>query len=165
MRPLFFWIATLLQMTWPYRWLFRAKTAQKHLVLRKMVYKSATPPRDVDPHAAGVASSPVSSRGTGDICTGFPMSVMNNSVPHSLNATALSGLPLSFPAEMNPNALLSSFFAAMNNPSTGNSAPYPPLGTYPGPVFSPYAAASVPSVPPPSYETTVDLNTQPTKEQ
>ena len=29
-RPLFFWIATLLQMTWPYRWLFRAKTAKSH---------------------------------------------------------------------------------------------------------------------------------------
>ena len=157
MRPLFFWIATLLQMTWPYRWLFRAKTAKKHLVLKKMVYKSATPPTDVDPHAADAALSAVSSRGTGDICTGFPMSVMNNS--------ALSGLPLSFPAEMNPNALLSSFFAAMNNPSTGNSAPHPPLGTYPGPVFSPYAEASMPSIPPPSYETTVDLNTQPIKEQ
>ena len=157
MRPLFFWIATLLQMTWPYRWLFRAKTAKKQLVLKKMVYKSATPPTDVDPHAANAALSAVSSRGTGDICTGFPMSVMNNS--------ALSGLPLSFPAEMNPNALLSSFFAAMNNPSTGNSAPHPPLGTYPGPVFSPYAEASMPSIPPPSYETTVDLNTQPIKEQ
>ena len=29
-RPLFFWLATLLQMTWPYRWLFRAKTGKSH---------------------------------------------------------------------------------------------------------------------------------------
>ena len=61
MRPLFFWIATLLQMTWPYRWLFRAKTAKKQLVLEKMVYKGTTPPRDVDPQAADPASPVVNS--------------------------------------------------------------------------------------------------------
>ncbi|XP_078380026.1 uncharacterized protein LOC144662974 [Oculina patagonica] len=38
-RPLFFWIATLLHMSWPYRWLFRAKTAEIHYVLKKKVYK------------------------------------------------------------------------------------------------------------------------------
>ena len=43
MRPLFFWIATLLWMTWPYRWLFRAKTGKIHYTLKKKIYKSATP--------------------------------------------------------------------------------------------------------------------------
>lgn len=169
MRPLFFWIATLLQMTWPYRWLFRAKTAKKQLVLEKMVYKSTTPPRDVDPHAAGDASSVVNSIGTGNTCLGYPMSVMNSvttpNSPLNLNATALSGLSLPSPAELHPNALLSSFFARMNNPSPDSSAPYPPFSTYAGPVFSPNAAASVPSVPPPSYEASVSLNPQPSKEQ
>ncbi|KAL9963689.1 hypothetical protein ACROYT_G027218, partial [Oculina patagonica] len=37
--PLFFWIATLLHMSWPYRWLFRAKTAKIYYVLKKKVYK------------------------------------------------------------------------------------------------------------------------------
>ena len=43
MRPLFFWIATLLWMAWPYRWLFRAKTGKIHYTLKKKIYKSATP--------------------------------------------------------------------------------------------------------------------------
>ena len=47
-RPLYFWIATLLQMTWPYRWLFRAKTAKSHYILKKKMYKSTVPPREVD---------------------------------------------------------------------------------------------------------------------
>ena len=171
MRPLFFWIATLLQMTWPYRWLFRAKTAKKQIVLGKAVYKSTTPPRGMDPQAAGAASSVVNSRDAGDTCTGYPMSVMDNSVGtgnslQNLNVAALSGLCLPFPAELPSSAALSSFFATMNNPSpVSSSAPYPPLGTYPRPAFSPHATASVPSAPPPSYEATVGLNPQPSKEQ
>ena len=47
-RPLFFWLATLLQMTWPYRWLFRAKTSKSYYALKKKLYKSTTPPREVD---------------------------------------------------------------------------------------------------------------------
>ena len=47
-RPLFFWLATLLQMTWPYRWLFRAKTSKSYYALKKKLYKSKTPPREVD---------------------------------------------------------------------------------------------------------------------
>ena len=47
-RPLFFWLATLLQMTWPYRWLFRAKTSKSFYALKKMIYKSTTPPREVN---------------------------------------------------------------------------------------------------------------------
>ena len=48
MRPLFFWIATLLWMTWPYRWLFRAKTGTMHCTLKKKIYKSATLPIGVE---------------------------------------------------------------------------------------------------------------------
>ena len=163
MRPLFFWIATLLQMTWPYRWLFRAKTAKKYLVLEKKVYKSATPPGDVDPDAAGEALPVVNSRGTG---TNYQMSLMNNILgaansPHNQNAAALSGSSLPFPAEMNPNALLSSFFATMNNSSPSSGAPHSPLSAYAGQLFSPYAAASVPSVPPPSYEAAANLGPEP----
>ena len=167
MRPLFFWIATLLQMTWPYRWLFRAKTAKKYIVLEKMVYKSTTPPRDVDPNAAGETSSAMNSRGTG---TNYQMSLMNNILgvansPRNQNAPAMSGSSLPFPAEMNPNALLSSFFATMSNPSPSSSAPQSPFSAYAGQMFSPYAAASVPNVPPPSYEASANLDPEPNKEQ
>ena len=48
MRPLFFWIATLLQLTWPYRWLFRAKTGKIPYTLKKKIYSSAVPPIEED---------------------------------------------------------------------------------------------------------------------
>ena len=47
-RTLYFWIATLFLMTWPYRWLFRAKTAKTYYTLKKKMYKSTVPPREVD---------------------------------------------------------------------------------------------------------------------
>ena len=78
-RPLFYWIATLLQMTWPYRWLFRAKTAKIDLFLTKKVYKSTTRPREVllmEPidDLVNNKSFDLSSSGPG---TGHPMSEMN----------------------------------------------------------------------------------------
>lgn len=48
MNPLFYWIATLLQMNWPYRLLFRARTAEINLFLNKKVYKSITRPREIE---------------------------------------------------------------------------------------------------------------------
>ena len=44
MSPLFFWVAALLQMTWPYRWLFRAKKGKINYTLKKKIYKSITVP-------------------------------------------------------------------------------------------------------------------------
>jgi len=82
-RPLFFWIATLLQMTWPYRWLFRAKTAKSYYALKKKMYKSTTPPREVDvmdPIAVltGNESPVLNSSSPDGNCQDYPMSVMNN---------------------------------------------------------------------------------------
>ena len=47
-RTGYFWLATLLMMTWPYRWLFRAKTGKTYYILKKKMYKSTTPPTEVD---------------------------------------------------------------------------------------------------------------------
>ncbi|XP_001637073.3 transmembrane protein 151B [Nematostella vectensis] len=44
----YYWVATFLFMTWPYRWLFRAKTAKTHYALKKRVYKCSPPPPQVD---------------------------------------------------------------------------------------------------------------------
>ena len=55
MCPLFFWIATLLQLTWPYRWLFRAKTVGIQYTLKKKIYKSATVPNEEGPIDAAIA--------------------------------------------------------------------------------------------------------------
>ena len=92
-RPRFFWIATLLQMTWPYRWLFRLNTAKTHYALKKKMYKGTTPPIEVDlmdPTAvqSNNAFSDVNSSGP-DNCPGYPMSVMNN--PGGGNPTIQSG--------------------------------------------------------------------------
>ncbi|XP_078379153.1 uncharacterized protein LOC144662259 [Oculina patagonica] len=123
-RPLFFWIATLLQMTWPYRWLFRAKTAKSYYALKKKMYKSTTPPMEVDvmdPVAvlAGNASSVVNFSDPDNTCPGYPiaMSVMNN--PRTGNPAFQS-----HPAEL-------------NNPAPDSSAPYPPLNPNAGPAFPP----------------------------
>ena len=55
MRPLFFWIATLLQLTWPYRFLFRAKTGEIHYTVKKTIYKSAAVPNEEGPIDAAIA--------------------------------------------------------------------------------------------------------------
>ena len=55
MRPLFFWIATLLQLTWPYCWLFRAKTGEIHYTVKKKIYKTATVPNGEGPVDAAIA--------------------------------------------------------------------------------------------------------------
>lgn len=47
-RPRYFWLATLLFMTWPYRWLFRARTAKNYYDMKKKIYKTTTPPPEVD---------------------------------------------------------------------------------------------------------------------
>ncbi|XP_044184969.1 LOW QUALITY PROTEIN: uncharacterized protein LOC114956697 [Acropora millepora] len=47
-RTLYFWIATLLMMSWPYRWFFRAKTSKTYYILKKKMYNSTTPPSEVD---------------------------------------------------------------------------------------------------------------------
>ena len=48
MSPVFYWIATLLQMNWPYRLLFRARTAEINLFIIKKMYWNTTRPREVE---------------------------------------------------------------------------------------------------------------------
>ncbi|KAL9963679.1 hypothetical protein ACROYT_G027208 [Oculina patagonica] len=135
-RPLFFWIATLLQMTWPYRWLLRAKTDKSHYVLKKMLYKNTTLPREVDPNAAlaGTASSVVESRGPGNTCPGNQVSAISDpgidNPPYlrqddqplpacNLNA----GIPLAPCLEVpHPNAPIPSYVAGINEPAPDSSA-------------------------------------------
>ena len=49
-RPLYFWIASFLQMAWPYRWLFRTQMKEIDYTVKKKIYKNvATPPNDERP--------------------------------------------------------------------------------------------------------------------
>lgn len=45
-RPRYFWLATVLFLSWPYRWLFRAMTPKIHYALTKKIYKRNSPPRN-----------------------------------------------------------------------------------------------------------------------
>ncbi|XP_078380280.1 uncharacterized protein LOC144663243 [Oculina patagonica] len=142
-RPLFFWIATLLQMTWPYRWLFRAKTAKSYYALKKKMYKSTTPPMEVDvmnPIAvlAGNASSvPI---GPDNTCPGYPMSVINN--PGTGNLAFQSG-STPYPP-VNP-------YLGQSDPAHGISTPYPPYNPEGESSLLPYPAPAQPNGPPPLY--------------
>ena len=105
-RPLFFWIATLLQMTWPYRWLFRAKTAKEYYVLKKKMYKSSTPPGEVDlmdPIAVlvDIASSVV----TSGACPGYSLPEMNNT---GIDSATLLLIPELLPIFLYENFLIGS---------------------------------------------------------
>ena len=35
-----FWIASILALTWPYRWLFRLRTANSSFVIKKILYRT-----------------------------------------------------------------------------------------------------------------------------
>ena len=48
MRPRFFYIATLLCMTWPYRWLLMVKTNKIHYTMIKHIYKIASQNEESD---------------------------------------------------------------------------------------------------------------------
>jgi len=144
-RPLFFWIATLLQMTWPYRWLFRAKTAKTYYALKKKMYKSTTPPREVDvmdPIAVltGNESSVLNASGPDNSCPGYPMSVMNNA--EGGNLTIQNG-GTAYPP-VNP-------YLGQGHPSQGESHLNPTYNPDAEQPYTPYPVASQPNAPPPPY--------------
>ncbi|KAL9964277.1 hypothetical protein ACROYT_G027895 [Oculina patagonica] len=144
-RPLFFWIATLLQMTWPYRWLFRAKTAKTHYTLKKKIFKSTTPPMEVSViHSvavlAGNVSTVVNSSGPDNTCPGYPMSAMNNPGPGN---PAFQNGATPFP-HVNP-------YLVQGDPAQSISTSYPPQNQEGGPLVSPYPTVTQPNGPPPSY--------------
>ena len=144
-RPLFFWLATLLQMTRPYRWLFRAKTAKSHYALKKKMYKSTTPPREVDvmdPIAvlAGNAPSVVSSSGPDNNCLGYPMSVLNN--PGTGNPTIQNG--------GTPNPTVNPYLG-QGDPVHAISTPYAPQNPEGGTSLPPYPVVPQANAPSPPY--------------
>jgi len=154
-RPRFFWIATLLQMTWPYRWLVRAKTAKTHYALRKKMYKSRTPPIEVDlmdPIAVlnDSAFSDVYSSGPDNNCPGYPMSVMNN--PGGRNPTIQSGGTAYPPA---------SPYLGQSHPTQDVRTMYPAHNSdVIGPSFPPYPVLSQPNAPIPSDVTVMNYPAQ-----
>ena len=171
-RPLFFWLATLLQMTWPYRWLFRAKTGKSHYALKKLIYKSTTPQREVD------LMNPITMLADGGTST-TDSSVLENSqisypMPEIVNTGRGSpaygngcqpnppGDPTgSPPLPVAPQRSASlatydtgtSYQPPVNNPYLTGGAAFPTQP--PGPVYPPYSVVPQPDEPPPSYDAAV----------
>lgn len=155
MRPRYFWIATFLWMTWPYRWLFRAKTAKNYYTLKKKMYKSPTPPREEDLVDAAIAdlvnnaSSPGNSKAPQSAQPAIPLSEVSSSAPAApyppLNPVAGPSCP-PYPAGMQPNAPLPSYGAVVAVPVPESMVPYPYAGR---PVLIPSSAGPQPSAPPP----------------
>ena len=181
-RPLFYWIATLLQMTWPYRWLFRAKTAKSYYILKKKMYKSSTPPREVDvmdPIAvlAGGTSSFLTSNAPDKDQPAYPMTELTN--PGIGNPAFQNGCtayppfdPATDPSYPATRQAVGPQPSAPPAPEHETSAPYPPPPNAAGPacpphsgglVFPPYIAQPQPDVPPPSYEAAVGYSPQPSE--
>ena len=137
-RPLFFWIATFLLMTWPYRWLFRAKTAKTYYTLKKKMYKSTVPPREadvMDPFAVLTANILNSNSNN---CVGYPVSVMRN--PGGDYFT-IQNYGMAYPP-VNP-------YFQRSDPSQGEGhLNLPPQSDAEQP-FSSYPPRSQPSAPPP----------------
>ena len=171
-RPLFFWLATLLQMTWPYRWLFRAKTGKSHHALKKLIYKSTTPQREVD------LMNPITMLADGGTST-TESSVLENSqisypMPEIVNTGRGSpaygngcqpnppGDPTgSPPLPVAPQRSASlatydtgtSYQPPVNNPYLTGGAAFPTQP--PGPVYPPYSVVPQPDEPPSSYDAAV----------
>ncbi|XP_078380998.1 transmembrane protein 151B-like [Oculina patagonica] len=144
-RPLFFWIATLLQMTWPYRWLFRANTAKNYYTFKKKIFKSTTSPMEVDVMdaiavLAGSASSVVNFSGSDNTCPGYPMSVMNN--PETGNSAFQNG--------STPYPPVNPYFE-QGDLAHYISTPNPPQNPEGGLLDSPYPTVAQPNVSLPSY--------------
>ncbi len=141
MRPRFFWIATFLHMSWPYRWLFKAKTAKIHYALKKKVYKNTTPsgelevepPRRLDfgDTCAGQPTSEMSTEATGNPLVHAQLGNVSTHCPsNSLNARPAFSPHLEVPPL---NAPLPVNVAGINNPApysraqdTEPHAPPPP---------------------------------------
>ncbi|XP_078380023.1 uncharacterized protein LOC144662969 [Oculina patagonica] len=152
--PRVFWIAALLHMSWPYRWLYKAKTAEIHYVLKKKVYKSTTPSREVEPLDLILADL-----FSEDTCSGNPTSEMSTlATGRPLVHAHLGNVssPNTGPAfcshlEVPPlNTPLPVTVAEINNPAPDNRAQDTEMRVPPYTTELP---------PPPSYQAAVSLST------
>ncbi|XP_044184964.1 uncharacterized protein LOC122965078 [Acropora millepora] len=157
-RTLYFWIATLLMMSWPYRWFFRAKTSKTYYILKKKMYKSTTPPSEVDitdPIAVlsnnasslmPAANCAAASDQRSDAITPYP-----SAPPPQHAVTASVGEPHAVEIGQPPCTPATS---TIHLPNPRESAIPSQSSTKP-PVPPSFAEGLMPESPPPSYEETV----------
>ena len=151
-RSLYFWIATLLMMSWPYRWFFRAKTSKIYYILKKKMYKSTTPPREIDiTDPIAVPSGNVPSVMPAAGCTEA------NDPPRGATRRGPTAPPLEDAVNDSvgepSQPLCTAATSTTHLPNLSGSA-IPSQSTKP-PVLPSYAGGLKPESPPPSYEETV----------
>ena len=159
-------------MTWPYRWLFRAKTSKSYYAL-KMIYKSTTPPREVnlmdqiamlagDPNCndSGVPENNQISYEMGEMLNpGLGNSAYQNDLaPYPPSNPAMGPSCPAAPELSAPPAIYvtGTPYPLLNAPNAAASPmhlPYPAGGpTYPsqplGPAYPPYFVRPQPDAPP-----------------
>ena len=169
-RPLFFWLATLLQMSWPYRWLFRAKTSKSYYALNKKLYKTTTPPREVDimDPIAMLTSGAASNDSSLPNQMSYQMTeIVNPGIGIPAFQIVCSPYPPGNPtlgpscsAPPQPRAPSATYDTDTPSPPPPVYTPYPTGGAaYPtqplGPVYPPYSGVPQPDEPPPSYDAAV----------
>ena len=159
-------------MTWPYRWLFRAKTGKSHYALKKLIYKSTTPQREVD------LMNPIAGLADGATSTSDPSVLENSQISYPMaeivntdrgspayengclpnspgDPTGCPPLPVA-PQQSASRATCdtgSSYPPPVNNPYPTGGAAFPTEP--PGPVYPPYSVVPQPDEPPPSYDAAV----------
>ena len=156
-------------MTWPYRWLlFRAKTGKSHYALKKWIYKSTTPQREVD------LLNPITMLTDGATSTTDSSVLENSQISYPMaeivntgrgNPAYENGCPPNPPGDPTGNPPLPvapQRSASLATYDTGTSFPLPVNNPYPtggaaiptqppGPVYPPYSVVPQPDEPPPSY--------------
>ena len=169
-RPLFFWLATLFLMSWPYRWLFRAKTSKSYYALKKKLYKSTTPPREVDimDPIAMLTSGAASNDSSLPNQMSYQMTeIVNPGIGNPAFQRGCAPYPPGNPtlgpeysAVPRPSEPPATYDTDTPHPPSPVYTPYPTGGaTYPtqppGPVYPSYSVAPQPDEPPPSYDAAV----------
>ncbi|XP_048576858.1 uncharacterized protein LOC5521493 [Nematostella vectensis] len=161
-REMYYWLATFLCMTWPYRWLFRAKTAKNYYDLKKKIYKSSTPPPQVD------IMNPLALLGMNPVIPNTYPSPLNpafqsstpdvNAVPSAPYPQA-SGVAPPYPLYTPADAAFPPAQAPYPPPYPTPAGGYPPdQGGYPLQTMGP-----PPDAPPPSYDSAVKEGTGPAR--
>ena len=165
-------------MSWPYRWLFRAKTSKCYYALKKKLYMSTTPPREVDIMdpivmlTGGASSSdssvpnqmsncltemvnpgignPAFQNGCAPYPPGNPTLGPGFSVAPRPTSPATYDAGTPHPSPNAPNVLGPPVYSSF---LTGQTAyPTQPLG----PVYPPYSGVPQPDASPPSYDFSYD---------
>ena len=169
-------------MTWPYRWLFKAKTAKTFYTLKKKMFKSTEPPGEVDVmHPIDLLTGNILNSNSNN-CVGYPMSEMSDSgggdstiqngdmAYNPVNSYLGRGDPTQGEGHLNPPHYPDAEQPFSCNPPVHqpNMPPLPSVAGMddpaPHPPFPGYSAEPLPRAPPPSYEEPVVHISKPSNE-